>query len=195
MEKLLYLLTGNFARRGGMNLHSHFVPLIGKQRDARSPVGGHLLMQGMVPCNVIPDEILTEHPRRMRAMIVESANPAHSVADSPRMRQALSALDTLVVIDVAMTETARLAHYVLPTPTQFEKWEATFFNLEFPHNAFHLRAPVVDAPAGPLPEPEIHRRLVRALGALSDADLIDLKQAADAIPATGRLAFARAFFA
>ena len=38
-----------------------------------------------------------------------------------------------------MTETARLAHYVLPAASQFEKPEATFFNFEFPHNGFQLR--------------------------------------------------------
>lgn len=195
LEKLVYLLVGSFARRGGMNLHSQFAPLIGKDRDARTPVSGHRLLQGMVPCNVIPDEILTDHPARLRAMIVESANPAHSLADSPRMRQALSALDTLVVIDVAMSETARLAHYVLPAPSQFEKWETTFFNLEFPRNAIQLRAPLFPAAAGTLPEPEIHRRLVRALGAYTDEDIADLKTAAAAIPTTGRLPFAAAFFA
>ena len=42
-------------------------------------------------------------------MIVESANPAHSLADSQRMREALDALELVVVIDVAMTETARHA--------------------------------------------------------------------------------------
>jgi anaerobic selenocysteine-containing dehydrogenase len=194
LEKLLYLVTGNFARRGAMNLHSAFAPLVGKDRDARTPVGGHRIMQGMVPCNVIPDEILTDHPKRMRAMLVESANPAHSIADSQRMREALSALDTLVVIDVAMSETARLAHYVLPASSQFEKWEATFFNLEFPRNVFQLRAPIFAPLPGTLPEPEIHRRLVRALGALTDEPLLPLKNAAAEIPTTGRLAFAAAFF-
>jgi anaerobic selenocysteine-containing dehydrogenase len=71
------------------------------------------VISGLVPCNVIPDEILTEHPERFRAMIVESANPAHSVADSRRMAEALDALELIVVIDVAMTETARHADYVL----------------------------------------------------------------------------------
>ena len=80
----------------------------------------------------------TEHPRRYRAMLVEAANPAHSLADTRRMREALDALDTLVVIDVAMSETARLADYVLPAATQFEKAEATFFNFDFPDNVFHL---------------------------------------------------------
>ncbi|MGA4814623.1 hypothetical protein ACPA9J_01050 [Pseudomonas aeruginosa] len=47
-----------------------------------------------------------------------------------------------------MTETARHADYVLPAASQFEKAEATFFNLEFPRNAFHLRAPLFPARPG-----------------------------------------------
>ncbi len=192
LEKLLYLLTGNFAKRGAMNIHTHIAPLVGSSsREYTTPVGGHRIIGGMVPCNVIPDEILTEHPKRFRAMLVESANPAHSLADSARMRAAFAALEVVVVIDVAMTETARLAHYVLPAASQFEKWEATFFNLEFPDNVFQLRAPLLAPLPGTLAEPEIHRRLVRALGALRDEDLTDLRAAV----ALGRPALAGAFFA
>src|SRR4029453_236178 len=88
----------------------------------RSPVAGAPIISGLVPANVIAEEILTDHPDRYRAMLVESANPAHSLADSPRMREALRALDFVVVIDVAMTETAQLADYVLPASSQYEKW-------------------------------------------------------------------------
>jgi anaerobic selenocysteine-containing dehydrogenase len=127
---------------------------------------------------VIAEEILTDHPDRYRAMLIESANPAHSLADSPRMREALGALDLVVVIDVAMTETAQLADYVLPASSQFEKWEATFFNFEFPHNYFHLRRPLLEPLPGTLPEPEIHARIVEALGALDGVDLTPLAEAA-----------------
>ena len=34
--------------------------------------------------------ILTDHPDRFRAVICESANPVHSLPDSPRMREALT---------------------------------------------------------------------------------------------------------
>jgi anaerobic selenocysteine-containing dehydrogenase len=191
LEKLVALLTGNFAKRGASNLHTHFGALIGRgTSDRRSPVGGHRIIAGMIPCNAIPEEILTDHPKRFRALLVESANPAHSLADSPRMREALEALEFVAVIDVALTETAKLADYVLPAASQFEKWEATFFTLEFPHNVFHLRAPLLDPLPGTLPEPEIHARLVRALGALGDEDLAPLHAAA----AQGRGAFAGAFF-
>ncbi|MDQ1516879.1 MAG: hypothetical protein QOE80_2709, partial [Actinomycetota bacterium] len=193
LEKLVWVLTGNFGRPGAQYAPSNLVDITagGKVRG-KTPVLGLPLISGLVPCNVIAEEILTDHPARYRAMIVESANPAHSLADSKGMREALAALDLVVVIDVAMTETARLAHYVLPASTQYEKWEATFFNFEFPRNVFHLRAPLLEAPDGPLPEPEIHARLVEALGVVTEDDLAPLREAA---ASGGRPAFAAAFFA
>ncbi|MDX8031306.1 molybdopterin-dependent oxidoreductase [Lentzea sp. BCCO 10_0856] len=196
VEKLVWLLTGNFGKQGAQYVPSSLVP-IGRDRGhaegegPRSPVAGARIISGLVPCNVIAEEILTDHPARYRAMLVESANPAHSLADSARMREALAALELVVVIDIAMTETARLADYVLPAPTQFEKFEATFFNFDFPRNIFHLRHPVVPAPEGVLPEPEIHARLVEATGALTEHDYAPLRAAA----AAGRAEFAQAFLA
>ena len=193
LEKLLWIATGNFGKPGSQYMPSSLVSLVRSDagtRERTSPVVGAKIISGLVPCNVIPDEILTDHPARYRAMLVESGNPLHSVADTPRMREALQALELLVVIDVALTETAREADYVLPAQTQFEKWEATFFNFDFPHNVFHLRKPVVAAPEGPLPEPEIHSRLVEALGVYDDAALAPLHAAA----ALGRETYAAAFF-
>jgi anaerobic selenocysteine-containing dehydrogenase len=165
------------------------LPIATGASGKKSPVVGAPIISGLVPCNVIAEEILTDHPKRYRAMLVEASNPAHSLADSQRMREALRALDTLVVIDVAMTETARLAHYVLPASTQFEKAEATFFNFEFPQNYFHLRARLLPPPEGPLPEAEIHARLVEALGAVTEDTLAPLREAARA----GRSAYVQDF--
>ncbi|TAK67582.1 MAG: molybdopterin oxidoreductase family protein, partial [Dehalococcoidia bacterium] len=199
LDNLLAVLTGNFAKHGANNPPVPLVALggtpFGRGRAADdvvpvSPVAGARIISGSVPCNVIAEEILTDHPNRYRAMIVESGNPAHSLADSQRMREALRSLDFLVVIDVAMTETARLANYVLPTPSQFEKYEATFFNFEAPANFFHLRHPVLPPPPGAdlLVEPEIHARLCEALGSLTEADIAPLRAAA----ARGRAGFASA---
>jgi anaerobic selenocysteine-containing dehydrogenase len=190
LNKLLWILTGNFAKRGGQHLHSSFGPLFRHTVDVgRTPVTGAPIVGGLVPSNVVPQEILTDHPDRFRAMIVESSNPAHSLADSAACRAAFESLELMVVIDVAMTETARLAHYVLPAASQFEKAEATFFNLEFPHNDFHLRHPLMDPLPGTLPEPEIWARLVRALGVVDGAELEPLRRAA----AESRAAFTQAF--
>ena len=188
LHRLLVATSGSFGREGTAYVPTSIVAIAGGPSKRRSPVVGAPIVSGLVPCNVIADEILTDHPARYRAMIVEAANPAHSVADSPRFREALSALDTLVVIDVALTETARLAHYVLPAATQFEKAEATFFNFEFPRNSFHLRPRLFPPPEGALPEAEIHSRLCLALGAVTEGDLAPLRAAA----AEGKAAYAQA---
>ncbi len=190
LNKLLWLLTGNFAKPGAMGIHSWMAPLARFDlRDVRTPVTNTQVLGGLVPCNVIADEILTDHPARLRAMLVESSNPAHSLAESKRFREALQALDLVVVIDVAMTETARQADYVLPAASQFEKYEATFFNLEFPANTFHLRAPLLEPLPGTLAEPEIHARLMRALDVVPEQQLAPLHAAA----AESRAAYAAAF--
>ncbi len=209
LNRLIWLLTGHYARPGTNNA---FVPLLGLSQSSkdnrsaelkarstgevatpkpwsRSPVTGSRIIMGLMPCNVIPEEILTDHPKRFRAMLIESANPVHSLADSQRMREAIHALELSVVIDVAMTETAREADYVLPASSQFEKAEATFFNLEFPRNGFHLRQPLFAPRAGTLTEAEIHARLTEALGELDDRHYRFLRRAAR----LGSTAFAFAF--
>ncbi len=187
LNKLLWILTGNFAKKGSQHLHSSFNPLF-SQVSGRTPVTGAPIISGLVPSNAVPEEILTDHPDRFRAMVVESGNPAHSLANSAACREAFKALELMVVVDVAMTETARLAHYVLPAASQFEKPEATFFNFEFPRNGFQLRHPLFEPLPGTLPEPEIWARLVRALGVVEDVDLRPLREAAQ----QGRQAYTEA---
>ncbi len=203
LQRLIWLTTGNYGKPGTSNAFVPFLSLgkaskgetgkrgSGGSRSKTSPVTGSKIIIGLIPCNVIPDEILTDHPDRFRAMIVDSGNPLHSLADSQRMREAMRALDFSLVFDVAMTETAREADYVLPCSSQFEKAEATFFNLEFPDNAFHLRHPLFPPKAGTLTEAEINARLLEAMDELSDKDYRVLRLAAKA----GLPAFTAAFMA
>jgi len=191
LHKLLVLLTGNFGKKGAEYRPSTLVPhaFNGEERGT-TPVTGAKIIGGLTPCNLVPDEILTDHPKRFRAMLVESGNPAHSIADGTRMREALAALDLVVVIDVAFTETARLADYVLPVASQFEKAEAVFFNFEFPNNYFYLRRALMPPLPGLFSEAELHARLAEALGALPKDAVGALREAW----LEGRVAFRTKFF-
>ncbi len=171
LEKLLFLVTGHFGRAGCNNFHTSFMPILGNtdERLGKHPRTAHHQMfpiAGLYPPNILPDEI--EHPGedRLRAMVVDSANPALTGADSAGYARAFAKLELLVVVDVAMSETARLAHYVLPAASQFEKWEATGFNLEFPDQAFQLRHPLLPRRGESLPEAEIYTRLLEEMGEL-----------------------------
>ncbi len=192
LQKLIWILVGSFGRPGAMTTHSSFVPLFNYSaagNEPESPVTGGAVISGMIPCNEIPEAVLTDHPDRYRAMFIESANPVHSLAGSQQWRDTMEALDFSVVIDVFMTETAREASYVLPASSQYEKVETTFFALSFPDNAMTLRAPLVAPLEGTLPEPEIHSRLLKAMGVLDDEVLDKLRSAA----VNGRKEFAGAF--
>jgi anaerobic selenocysteine-containing dehydrogenase len=191
LHKLLVLLTGNFGKKGAEYRPSTLVPQAfnGEERGT-TPVTGSKLIGGLTPCNLVPEEILTDHPKRFRAMLVESGNPAHSIADGVRMREALAALELVVVIDVAFTETARLADYVLPVASQFEKAEAVFFNFEFPSNYFFLRKALMPPLPGLFSEAELHARLAEALGAMPKDAVGELREAWLA----GRVAFRTKFF-
>ncbi len=160
LQKLLWVLVGSFAKPGGVTAHSSMVPLFSygaTGSEPSTPVTGGAIISGLVPCNEIADGINSDHPDRFRALFIESANPVHSLAGSAAFRDAMATVEFSVVIDVAMTETARLASYVLPASSQYEKAEATFFNLSFPENVFTVRAPIVEPLPGTLSEAEIHR--------------------------------------
>jgi len=187
LEKLLFLVTGNFNKKGGNHLIAQFAPLIGHSKEPEeggvvSKVTGMKGISKLFPPNILPQEINSDHPDRIRALIVDSANPCLSGADTAAYRKAFETLELSVVIDVAMTETARAADYILPAPSQFEKTECAFFTFGFPTPYFHLRKPIIDTNVGntnagntnteaqgdTLPEPEIYRRLVVAMGAIPD---------------------------
>jgi len=193
LEKLLYLLTGNFGREGTNNLHSWLVPLYGHSRGKRSEITGYEYIGGLLPSNTMAEEILAEHPNRIRVLWVESSNPANTYADTTSVERAIRECELAVVVDVAYTETAALADYVLPAASQHEKWEFTLFNMEWPTNYFQIRRPLFDPLPGTLVEAEIYARLFDALGVLPSTDaLAALTQTArtdrtQLLPAAGAL--------
>ncbi|MBI4854748.1 MAG: molybdopterin-dependent oxidoreductase [Acidobacteria bacterium] len=181
LRSLLFLITGNFGKKGANNFHTALVPMIGHsdegKKQMRSKVTEFPFIANLLPPNILPLEIDTDHPDRTRGLVVDSSNPIVSAADTQAYRKAFAKLDLLVVIDVAMTETAAMAHYILPASSQYEKWETTFFNMEFPKNAFHLRKPLFNPLSGTLAEPEIYTRLIKAMGVF-EADLSELREVA-----------------
>jgi formate dehydrogenase major subunit/formate dehydrogenase alpha subunit len=65
---------------------------------------------------------------RLHAMWIVGDNTVVADTDSKRTVAALRALDFLVVQDIFMTETARLAHVVLPAAASFAETDGTYTN-------------------------------------------------------------------
>ncbi len=72
------------------------------------------------PTGTLPDEILTPGAGQVRVLICSGSNPAVSLPDQNRAGRALASLDLLVAIDVEMSNTARMADYVIPDKMALE---------------------------------------------------------------------------
>lgn len=147
---LLLAICGRLCVPGGNVITGTLVP-VGRHTDERNPENWRTqhtdfpAILGFHPPNVLPEEILSDHPKRPRAVLTCGANPLRSYADTTAYEQAFAKLDLLVTIELAMTETAALAHYVLPARSGYESYDATFFPWTFPEIFFQIRQPVLPA--------------------------------------------------
>ena len=76
---------------------------------------------GEMPINVFADEVLTPGDHQIKALICVGGNPVMAFPDQRKVIAALQALELCVVLDVKMTATARLAHYVFGCKLSLEK--------------------------------------------------------------------------
>ena len=97
---------------------------------------------------------------RLRALYIMGENPVLSDPDMSHTKKALSSLDLLVVQDIFMTDTAALAHVVLPA-TSFAEKVGTFTNTE--RRVQRVRR-VVDAPGLAMKDSHIIMELSGRLG-------------------------------
>ncbi len=127
---LLQIVTGNVDVAGGwttipfIRLGDLRVPEVGEPVGAEShplfrrfwgrvsPYGQQMLFA---------DAVLDGKPYFLKALISQGGNPALTLPDAVRIQQAMRKLDFMVVIDLFMTETAKLADIVLPACTHLEK--------------------------------------------------------------------------
>lgn len=75
---------------------------------------------GGLPVSAMPDEMLTPGPEQVKALFVIGGNPAAALPDQLRTIEALKSLELLVTADIVMSETAKLAHYVVAPTMQVE---------------------------------------------------------------------------
>lgn len=182
--RVLVLVTGNFAKPGAKSGGNHFVSSFSPDGSAlqpkqfpRTPVSGVEGIPALAPYPMYSPYLLPEEIEagNIHGLIVEGSNPLLSYGDTTRFKKALESLDILVVIEPAMTETARVADYVLPTPVGYEKWEWSSFPKGYPGISVQLRPPVVTGPKNALPEAEIYYRLAMAMGVIAKPPFV-LKQ-------------------
>jgi assimilatory nitrate reductase catalytic subunit len=121
-----------------------------------------------VPASAIPGagksavELLNSigRPRGLRSLFVMGANLVVSAPNAQLVREKMQSLDLLVVSDFFLSETAEIAHVVLPS-AQWAEEEGTLTNLE---GRVVMRRRVLEPPADVRTDIDILCELARRLG-------------------------------
>ena len=173
LEMILLSICGRYGAPGGNIIPGYLMPM-GSHSDERNDktwrtkATGFPAIMGVFPPNVMPEEIMSDHPDRLRAVLVSGANPLRSYADTTAYEKAFDRLDLSVAIEVAMTETAVLSDYVLPARSGYESWDGTFFSWTFPDIYFQMRRPIIEPEGQPLEAGDIMTRLADRLGLIPE---------------------------
>jgi anaerobic selenocysteine-containing dehydrogenase len=125
----LALATGNLDSAGGSMFGEAAVPFervaeligAGDYGRRRSRIGGFPEVLGAMPASLMAKEITTPGEGRMRALFISAGNPVLSLPNGAELAAAMRELELSVAIDIYMSDTARLADYVLPATTFLER--------------------------------------------------------------------------
>lgn len=120
------------------------------ESGARTLTHGLGPIHGTMMSTAIADEILSNDPKRMRALICVGGNPALALPDAERTLAALGALELLIVIDPRLTATARRADVVFAPTLQYERPDHTgllerLFQRPYAHATPVIVSPPLDA--------------------------------------------------
>jgi formate dehydrogenase len=168
----LNAVTGNIDRPGGVyfNPGAIDVPKLierftKRKNPARSRIGDHPQIFGGPPATVFADDVLSDDPDRIRALIVVGGNPVLTFPNTEKIERALRRLELLVTVDLYLSDTGTFAHYNLPAATTYEKGGLHFLTSTFEPHPFAEWKPKIVEPRGEArSEWGIFRDLARAAG-------------------------------
>ncbi len=123
---ILLAITGNIDKPGALlfNPGNKLGNITRKERlDDKKPIWAERFPLVEDATAIFADAILTGKPYPIKAMMVSIANPIQEYPNTTKVKKALDKLDFLVVHELFMTETAKMADIVLPASTFFEKTE------------------------------------------------------------------------
>src|SRR5712692_8008482 len=127
---VLNIVTGNLDRPGGaMFTLPAFDPL--SAPEGLAPRGSfgrwHSRVRklpefgGELPVVTLAEEILTEGPGQIKALVTSAGNPVLSTPNGRQLDRALAGLEFMVSIDPYINETTRHAHIILPPSSSLER--------------------------------------------------------------------------
>jgi anaerobic selenocysteine-containing dehydrogenase len=177
LQWCLNAITGNLDSRGGMFFNRGVLNPITPKPSARSLYSGRQSrvrdvrsLNDEMPSSALADEILTEGPGRIRALLVHGGNPLMVVPNQRRAIEAFQRLDLLVSMDIFLNQTANYAHFILPGVDQLEREDLSIIGEQiYPLPFAQVYQQAVESKHERRNEYETYRALLRLMGIGDDS--------------------------
>ncbi|MDY7101788.1 MAG: molybdopterin-dependent oxidoreductase [Actinomycetota bacterium] len=174
---MLSFVTGNLDREGGNILSVGFYrsAKAGRREYERGFTDNEFgrMRRGSLPGNLLADHILSAE-RPVKALICVAGNPLLSIGGEERFREAMEALDLLVVIDIYRNATAEHAHWLLPATDMFERPDVNLVGLGLQYEPWiQWTDPVVEPQHDRMEEWRIFAALSKEMGLRGPLDTDD----------------------
>ena len=118
-----------------------------------------------LPVATLAEEILTEGPGRVRALLTFAGNPVLSTPNGRQLDRALAGLEFMVSVDPYLNETTRHAQLILPPVSPLERSHYDIALSGFAvRNVAKYSPALFEKPAGALHDHEILAELTARLG-------------------------------
>jgi anaerobic selenocysteine-containing dehydrogenase len=108
------------------------------------------------------EQILSAKHPEVKMLFVTRSNPLAQVPHTSKIKKAFESIETKIVIDQFLTDTAELADYVLPCTTVFEEEDIYYASMY--HHFINYGAKLVSPRGEAKPDLEIWRELANRLG-------------------------------
>jgi anaerobic selenocysteine-containing dehydrogenase len=178
------VVTGNIDTPGGamftqpaFDILLHSKAPYERHNRFQSRVRGLAEFMGELPVSCLAEEIMTEGPDQVRALITSCGNPILSTPNGRQLDVAFEQLEFMVSIDIYLNESSRHAHIILPTATGLEvsHYDLTFNALAI-RNVTRFSEPLFPKAEGAKFDWEVFQELTARMTNDYDSDITPIPQ-------------------
>jgi len=118
-------------------------------------------IRNSIPVAKLASELDNQADPPVKVMWIEQANPMTSNPNTNLLAQGMNKLDLIVVVDLFLTDTARIADIILPATSMFEYYDLI---TGYGHSYIQLQQKLIEPPGECKHESEMYRLLGKKFG-------------------------------
>lgn len=155
---LLLALTGSIGKKGcGFYFSDRQAPELNWPFSPPKP----RRIRNSIPVAKLASELDNQADPPVKAVWIEQANPMTSNPNTNLLTRAMNQLDLIVVVDLFLTDTARMADIILPATSMFEYYDLI---TGYGHSYIQLQQKLIEPPGECKHESEMYRLLGKKFG-------------------------------